>query len=549
MMHLRILAACSAMLVNCVPASAAPVDAIRAGSMEQMLPEIIAIYEDAGLSWDRGIEWQVGPFTTTFWFYDPNVREITDGAVPADSEIEAYWQTWSDGLTDGRFVPATFFSSEEEARELAHYNQYVLATHESAHAITFRYDYPHLQRHDYAINCREYYADRLTVAILNEQARVDQDMLRWRARYLELVKAMGETIPDQYRYRIPDFATLNADCALIDVAQPTPETMQPYASAYFERYRVLLEANLPPLASVFQTHLSGRWDAAYEKTPFAPSREGLELATLAELEEVTLGKVYGDDTDSSADDRTRVAAFDPSGKLWFASLSYDPETRFAALFFGAEPEQDAPIIAPAEWHQPSVRLELSSIAVLSADRFLVSLQHWDNGGIEGTERHFVTLVRADRVNGAWTLTSVAEVEDMQQAVILRSPRDKIYMLATPDHAGRAPTTNWIGYEISLELGGVVEQLPIGSGFDFPLAIDGDGRIYEERGYLLWKSEPGGGDWVLIGNGHMGPRDGIGAKAEISDVQVLQFMPDGRALLIDRNPRWDAWRLRELRPPQ
>ncbi len=515
-----------------------------------MIPEIIAIYEDAGLSWDRGIEWQVGPFTTTFWFYDTWERQITVGAVPADSEVDTYWQTWSDVLTDGSFVPATFFSSEDEARELAHYNQYVLATHESAHAITFRYDPAHQQRHDYAVNCREYYADRLTVAILNEQARHDQDMRRWRGRYLELVEAMGETIPDQYRYRIPDFGALDADCALIDVAQPTPQSMQPYASAYFERYRVLLEADLSPMAEVFKTHLVGRWDEARKTTPFAPSRESLELVTLAQLDEVALGSVYGNDTGSGgADHRTRVAAFDPSGKLWFASVSYHRETRFAALFFGTEPEQDLPISAPAEWHQPSMRLEVSSLAVFSADRFLVSFQHWDNGGIEGTERHFVTFVLADRVNDAWTLTSVAELEGMKQAAVLRSPNDKLYLLATPDPTGPDPTTNWTGFEISLERGDVVAELPIGSGLDFPLAIDGDGRIYEEIGFLLWQSEPGGGDAVLVGNGLMGPRDGIGAKAEISDVQVLQFMPDGRALFVDRDPRWDGWQLRELRPLQ
>jgi hypothetical protein len=548
-MHLQIMAAGLALLMHCVTASAAPIDAVRAGSMEQMIPEIVAIYEDAGLSWDRGIEWHVGAFTTTFWFYDPGERDITVGAVPLDSQIEAYWQTWSDVLTDGHFNPATFFLSEDEARELAHYNQYVLATHESAHAITFRYDYPHLQRHDYAVNCREYYADRLTVAILNEQAQLDADMRRWRARYLQLVEAMGETIPEQYRYHIPDFAALDADCALIDVAQPTPETMQPYASAYFERYRVLLEAKLPPLASVFQTHLSGRWDDAHREIPFAPLREGLELATLAQLEAVALGAVYGEDTSTSADDRTRVAAFDPSGKLWFASLSYDRETRLGALSFGTEPEQDTPILPPAEWHRPSARLEVSSLAVLSADRFLVSLQHWDNGGIEGMEHHFVTFVLASRVNDTWTLNSVAEWEDMRQAVVLRSPAGKLYILATPDATGSDPTNNWFGFEISLERGNVVAQLPIGSGIDFPLAIDDDGQLYEELGFLLWQSAPGGGDSVLIGNGHMGPRDGVGARAEISDVQVMQFMPDGRALFIDRDPRWDAWQLRELRPRQ
>lgn len=138
---------------------------------------------------------------------------------------------------------------------------------------------------------------------------------------------------------------------------------------------------------------------------------------------------------------------------------------------------------------------------------------------------------------------------MQQAAVLRSPNGKLYILATPDPTGPGPTTNWIGFEISLERGDVVAELPIGSGFDFPLAIDDDGRIYGELGFWLWQSEPGGADLVLIGNGLMGPRDGIGAKAEISDVQVLQFMPDGRALFIDRDPRWDAWQLRELRPRQ
>lgn len=546
-MFRQALAAFTALMLSAASASAAPVDAIRSGSMEQMIPEIIAIYEDAGLSWDPGIDWNVGPFTTTYWFYDPHEYEIAVGAVPSDREVAQYWETWSDVLTDGNFVPASFFSSADEAREMAGYNQFVLATHESAHAITFRYDYGHLQRHDYAVNCREYYADRLTVAILDEQARLDTDMARWRGRYLELVSAMGDTIPEQYRYHIPDMAALDADCALIDVAQPTPETMQPYASAYFERYRVLLEADLPPMRSVFQSHLLDRWNEDRGRKPFSPLREGLELATLDEMEAVELGTVYGGSVDSSADDRTRAAAFDASGQLWFASLSYDSASRMTGLYFGTDAAPAAPILPPAEWHQPSIRLEISSLAVLSADRFVISLHHWDRGGDGGAERYFVTFVLVGRVDGAWTLTSIAEVEGMKQAAVLRSPSGRVFMMATPDHPGAQPSENWSGFEISLEAADVVAQLPIETGFYFPLAIDEDGNVYEELANELWQSAPGGKDVVLIGNGLSGPRDGVGAKAEFSDLLVLQFMQDGRALFIDRDARWTSWLLRELRP--
>ena len=534
-------------LVLSSAASAAPVDAIRAGSMEQMIPEIIAIYEDAGLSWDPAIDWKVEPFTTTYWFYDPHEHEIVTGAVPSEGEVAEYWQTWSDVLTDGNFVATSFFSSTADAIELARYNQFVLATHESAHAITFRYDYPHLERHAFAVNCREYYADRLTVAILNEQALLDPDMERWRGRYLELVTAMGETIPEQYRYHIAHFAALDADCALIDVAQPAPDSMQPYASAYFERYRVLLEADLPPLASVFQTHLVDRWDESHSTTPFSPSHEHLELTTLAELEEVDLGTVFGSSVGASADDRTRVAAFDPSGRLWFASLSYDDAGQLAGLYFGTDAEPAAPILPPAKWHRPSKRLEISSLAVLSENRFVISLHHWDEGGEGGAERYFVTFILVEHVGDKWTLTNIAEVEGMKQAAVLRSPSGRLFMLATPDNTGPQPSRNWTCFEISLERSEVVAELPISTGLDFPKAIDDEGRIYEELGGLLWQSGPGDEDVVLIGNGHSGPRDGVGERAEFSDVLVLQFMPDGRALFIDRDARWEAWLLRELRP--
>lgn len=548
-MRLHLLMAAAAVLLGgTLPAAAAPIDAIRAGDMNRMIEEIIAVYEDAGLSWDRGNEWQIGPYTTTYWFYDPNTDDVIVGAVPAADEVATYWQTWSDVLTDGNFDPDGFFASAEEAREMAHFNQYVLATHESAHAMTFRYDYPHLARHDYAINCREYYADRLTVAILNAQAEAEPDMARWRARYLELVTAMGETIPEQYRYRIDDFAALDADCAVIEVKQPTPETMQPYASAYFERYRVLLEAELPPMAEIFETHLADVWAEAHSGVPFAPIRDELELVTIGTAEEIHLGTVYGEDR-SDTDRVSRAAAFDPAGVLWFATVHYDRETRMSDLAFGTNPET-APIVSgPAEWSFPSVRVEISSLAVLSPDRFVFSLQHWDRAGEADAERYFVTYVLAERAEDAWTLSTIADIDGVQRGLMLRSPSNRVFMLANPESGGRAATDGWRGLEISLDTADVVGEMQITSPFDFPLAIDDDQRLYEELSYLLWSSTPEGKDGVIIGNGLVGPRDGVGSKAELSDVQVLQWMAGGRALIVDRGPGRRGWRLRELRQAQ
>lgn len=523
---------------------AAPVDAIRAADMQQMIPEVIAVYEDAGLSWDYGIEWKPGPFTTTYWYYDPNEDEIIVGAVPGDDQIEVYWQTWSDVLTDGNFDPASFFASESEARELARYNQYVLATHESAHAITFRYDYGHLKRHDWAINCREYYADRLTVAILNEQAAHDADMARWRERYLDLVVAMGDTIPEQYRYHIADFPTLDANCAVIDVSQPTPETMQPYASAYFERYRVLLEADLPSMADVFQTHLKSYHDQTLAALPLDPERTAYEISTRdGRLERARIG---GDREDDFS--RSRAAAFGPDGTLYFATLGYDSDTRMVSLEFGTDPAIGPEVGPPGEWHRPSRRLEITSLAVLSADFFIAALEHWEPKGDTDEAQYVVSWIAATRADNTWSIDVITEVEDMARAAVLRDPGGRIVLMATPEPtAVSSRSSQWVAIEIDTETRDVVKQLPVPASFDEPFAIDAKDRIYEAIVDVMWRSTPDGVDTVFAGQRLQGLRDGTLDKAELSYPEVLQWMADGTALVLDLAPGYRSWATREIRP--
>jgi hypothetical protein len=542
-MQVRIAAAAVALICSCAPVDAAPVDAIRAGDMKQMIPEIIAIYEDAGLSWRHTIEWQIGPFTTTYWYYSFATDEVVVGAVPTGAEVGAYWQTWSDVLTDGSFDPEAFFASDDEARELAHYNQFVLATHESAHAMTYRYDYAHLDRHDDpGVNCREYYADRLTIGILNELAVDEPDMKRWRDRYRDLVTAMGDAIPERYRYRIADYATLDADCAVIEVAQPTPETMQPYASAYFERYRVLLEADLPPMADLFETHLQARHDAKLADEPLAPEYDRVRASTLGELPPSPFGNWSGEDFTIQY---SRAAGFDPQGTLWFATVRYDTEAQTIGVSFGSDPEVSPVITEPAHWDFPSRRVRITSTAVLSPDRFFFTLDHWDASGPGGAERQFTSYVYARRQDGVWEIARLLDAEGVAQGAVLRSPEGRLFVLGTPDAPSNRPSTNWGGFEMSPQTFDVLGELAIGQPLEFPVAIDESGRLYQDRYGRLWRTSPSE-LVVFAGDGLGGARDGLGDYAKFWDVDVLQWMSDDRALFLDSNRDLSGWLIREFR---
>ena len=80
-----------------------PYDAIASGQMQKMIDAIISRYEDAGLSWNDAIVWDIGPFTTSYWYYDQYEYRIVVGAVPLPSEVADYWENWSEVLTDGQF--------------------------------------------------------------------------------------------------------------------------------------------------------------------------------------------------------------------------------------------------------------------------------------------------------------------------------------------------------------------------------------------------------------------------------------------------------------
>ncbi len=188
-------------------------------------------------------------------YYSDDELRIVLGAMPAPDEVTRYWLNWSKALTGGQWNPAAFFADATEARRLARFNQFVLAAHEYGHVLSYRYDPNHVERHDYAVNYREFYADRLSTAMVTEAAAADPNLAALQARYVELMASFNAKIPAPAHYDIASLDLLQADCASISVSQPTAETMAPYASAFFERQRLLLAAGPAPLAALYAAWL------------------------------------------------------------------------------------------------------------------------------------------------------------------------------------------------------------------------------------------------------------------------------------------------------
>src|SRR5690606_23108791 len=114
------------------------------------------------------------------------------------------------------------------------------------------------------INCREYPADRLAAALLEEVAEKDARIAVLKARYRSLIDAINAQIAPEHRYALPGFDVLDADCSVMHIEQPTddPASMVPYASAFFVRHGLLQAQDLPPLADVYKKHLLSHWRAA-----------------------------------------------------------------------------------------------------------------------------------------------------------------------------------------------------------------------------------------------------------------------------------------------
>ena len=521
-------------------AMANPLEALRSGDMKALIEEVKGLYEDHDISWAAHINWDIHSYETVYWYYDPRDEVIVVGDLPSQAQITDYWLNWSQALTDGNWNPDGFFNSHADAYNMALFNQYVLTIHESAHAITYRYDPAHLSRHDYAVNCREFYADRLTAAMLQHTAQKHPELEPMRKRYLDLVRSMHKTIPEQYLVTSAGYSDLVENCAIIEVYQPTPDTLQAYASAYFTRWEALLSVELPPLKTVFETHLEERLQHRFEWVQQEKDWSEAQVQTLRETDHLADRLL---NSGQVLDGGKRAAAFALDGTLWFAEARFDSETFELAYLYGAAEGTSVPQMQSMRWARDSSRVLLRSIAAFGVHRFVATFEE---------SPYRTNLVLFEFRDDAWTPRILAEWENTSRAFVFRTADDRVFAGLTnffDDQAEKTDKSHWTFEEYDLTTGEMLGTHDIHVESKEALAVDAAGRFYLASEQQIFRVDQAQNVMRIAGTGLEGRRDGPISQAELGWVQVLQFYPDGSALLLDDMPgNFARQMIRKLVPP-
>jgi len=525
---------------NAGPSMASPLEALRNGDMDALIQEVIGIYEDHEISWAAHISWDIQTYETVYWYYSPREKKIVVGDLPSQNQITDYWQIWSLALTDGNWEPDSFFKSPADAYDMALFNQYVLTIHESAHAVTYRYDPDHRSRHDYEVNCREFYADRLTAAMLQHTAQQQPDLDRMRKRYLDLVRSMHRAIPDQFLVASADYSDLVENCAIIEVDQPTPDALQAYASAYFTRWEALLSVDLPPLETVFETHLKKRLQKRFDWVQPATEWSKGRVQTLRKTDRLA-GRILN--AGRVLEDGKRAAAFGPDGILWFAEARFNKETSELEYAYGMAENATDPQLQTMRWPRESRHITLRSIASFGADRFVATFEE---------NPYRTSLIEFEFRDGKWTPRTLAEWQNTSKAFVFRTQDNRVFAGLTHFFDKQTETTDktyWTFEEYDLETAQILGSHDIRVESKEAVALDGAGRLYLTHQRQIFRVDRLQDVARIAGTGLEGVRDGPIDQADIGWVQVMQFFPDGSALLLADDPGdSDRQMIRKLVPP-
>ncbi len=240
-------------------------NAMQNSRTEEAMKWVQYVFESSGVRrFDKELGWEYKDHTQVFNYYSPMAMEIVMGRMPQKTETAEYWENWCEVLTNEGWDATTFFKDEDEMHLLANFNIVIIIAHELGHYFADRYDLGGF--FDDNVNCRELLADKFAVGFANELSKADKRFAGLQQRYLELVTSMNASIPEENRYRFSSGALLMSHCDTFFVKQADfndPKTMQPYASAFFERHRLMLtgEAPLPPLKELADSIL---WKKHYE---------------------------------------------------------------------------------------------------------------------------------------------------------------------------------------------------------------------------------------------------------------------------------------------
>ncbi len=504
-------------------------------------------YRDAGISVNDTLTWENQAFDQIVNWYNQYTEVIMLSELPKPAEVAPYWDNWSAVLTQGHWDWRAFFADETEAALLANFNQFLLAAHEYGHALTYRYDPEHEARYDYAINCREYLADRLAAALLEEVAALDARIAALQRRYRALIDEINSQIAPEYRYDVPTLAALEADCRVLAVEKPTQDSMTPYASAFFVRHALLQAADLPSLAELYATHLLPYWQA--RQYP-ASGRAGA-VTTGASL------AVGGAVAESVLTYEQRHIVFAPDGSPFVIDAGSDPEAEPPRVRFSY-----GPVGSPVEAVIPPRAVEgvvlnefrflnFSAAASLGPDRFVAL----SGGG--GLGNMPILLFDVTRHDGIWQLNvidlepdrAIAEAISFVGLAHDSSGVLSAYLLE-PGTADSEST--WRRIVLDPET-----LKPVGtsslatSDLGYPVAVGPNGETFFFDNFRILAADPDGRVSTFAGAGLQGLKDNpdpLLAEFAISG-SAIHPRPDGGMDVLDYDQAKASYVLRHIAPAQ
>lgn len=517
-------------------------DAIGRSDTKAVADLVAGYYRDAGISVNEGLVWQFQPFDEIINWYNDFTDSILLAELPRRDQAAAYWENWSRVLTAGRWDWRSSFADDREAALLGAFNQFYLAAHEYGHALTYRYDPDHLKRWDHEINCREHLADRLAAAMLGQLAREDGRFEELRRSYLALIRTINAHVAPGSRYGEPDFATLEADCRIMHVAQPTAETLAPYASAFFARQGALLSNRLPGLSTLYETHLLPHWRG---RQPEPSVRAGV-VSTVRPVPPIAIRRANRE-TGRNEDRPT----FAPDGRLFLVETHMRSDAGGQPVFGAAYAVAGSPFetvlaMAPMADILPDLPSEeLGPVLSLGPDRFLIAT----SGGWIGHEPAWI--VDFQRAGNGWSHHAAPIIAGAFVATHLLLSEDGNPVVFLLQRDTDAPDGNWVRLILDPKTLAVIERtdtpLPLPGD---PVAMGADGAVYYAQGSRILVQDAGSpAAKAFAGSGLRGFKDAaVPLDAEFaSRPEAVGFLPAGVMQVLDRDPLADEHVLRRIEP--
>lgn len=556
---LLLLAACAGPASILETPETADTDALYAslenGDTAAMVAQVEGYFRNGGVSWDDELRWQFQRFDGLFNYYDHPSRQIVLSRLPTQDEAAAYWRTWSEALTQGRWRADGFFSDADAMRLMANFNQFMLATHEVAHMVDYRYRPGGSQRRQESVNCQEYFADRLAATLAKELALLDERFDALLRQYRALMSEINGAIAPEQRQSFSSYRDLEEDCARFPVASPTtPAEMVPYASAYFERQRLLLAQPLLAFSEAVDRYLLATWREALAERPYVSSAvsaatlDTVRIAGIRAPNEVELmTRLMWRGTAGQADTSAILPVLDAEGvarKVALVARENGTGLQYT-LHFGATDPFETRIVLPGYEQRQQPLALASAVAVSEAEVLALLLEEDDD-----TDRYRPYLIRATREGASWQ-TQQTRLPVFEHAHVLRSAGGRLFVAGLTARGGITDSLkqDWALIEMEPQTLAFIGNRPF-SAPGYPATADDEARVYliSNNGRDLLRADEAGYAYVA-GNGFAGIKDGSSAQAiEFMDLYAAQMIGRRELLVLDRaaDPRYFLRRSVRLR---